>query len=314
MNYQLSAVPLAETAEVLVAVGVPKLKEKSLPKELASLDALSGGVLGQLFSSGDVTGARDEVTPVYLDGGRRRLLLVGMGKAEDISRAQLRRAAAVAARRARTLGTGKVAFAVPSAWRGKAEVRDFAQVAAEGMAQGAWVFDELKTPNEDRKPPVTSLTVIVAPEERAAAEAGFRIGVAVAEGQSLARRLQFLPPNRATPSFLAETDADLASRHGFAITVMDRARLQEEGFGALLAVAQGSATEPRFVVLEYKGAGDEAPVGLVGKGITFDTGGISIKPAASMEDMKYDMSGAAAVLGAMEAVGRLKPALNVVAA
>jgi leucyl aminopeptidase len=94
--------------------------------------------------------------------------------------------------------------------------------------------------------------------------------------------------------------------------VLDRAQMQQEGMGALLAVAQGSQTEPRFVTLEYRGAGDAAPVALIGKGVTFDTGGISIKPSAQMEDMKYDMSGAAAVLGAMEAIGRLKPKVNVV--
>lgn len=315
MNHRLSAVPLAEAADVFLAVGVPKQKARQLPAELAPLDAPSSGVLGSLFGSGDVTGARDETTVVYLDGGRRRLLLVGMGRPEDLGRGPVRRAAAIAARRARALGTGRVAFYVPASWRGAATPADYAQAAAEGLGQGAWFFDELKTPNDDRKPPVEEATVVVSPAESDAAAPGHARGVAVAEGQSLARRLQFLPPNRATPSFLADTAAELAARHGFQITVMDRARLQEEGFGALLAVAQGSATEPRFVVIEYSGAGaEQRPIGLVGKGITFDTGGISIKPAASMEDMKYDMSGAAAVLGAMEAIGRLRPPVNVVAA
>jgi leucyl aminopeptidase len=107
---------------------------------------------------------------------------------------------------------------------------------------------------------------------------------------------------------------ELGGRLGFTVTVLDRARIEAEQMGALLAVAQGSATEPRFITLEYRGAGEAPPVVLVGKGVTFDTGGISIKPAAQMDEMKYDMSGAAAVLGAMEAIGRLKPPLNVVAA
>ncbi|MEK6610917.1 MAG: leucyl aminopeptidase [Gemmatimonadota bacterium] len=314
MNYEL--VDVADVADVpgpLLAIGVPKQVQKAMPESLAKLDAASGGVLGRLFADGDFSGSRDETTIVYLPGDtQRRLLLVGMGKAEDVSRNAVRRAAAVSARRARGYGAGAVAFAMPAALRGKLGAEDFAQVALEGMAQGAWRFDELKTSNEDRKPPVTSVTVVVAPEEKGEAVRGFEIGRAMAEGQALARRLQFLPPNQCTPSFLAETAQQLGREHGFAVTVLDKPAIEKEGMGALLAVNQGSATEPRFIIIEHQGAGDAPPVVLVGKGVTFDTGGISIKPAASMEDMKYDMSGAAAVLGAMEIVGRLKPKLNVI--
>ena len=120
-----------------------------------------------------------------------------------------------------------------------------------------------------------------------------------------------LPGNECTPAYLAEVAQQLAGRHGFAATILDKAAIVEEKLGALLAVAQGSAEEPRFIALEYKGSGG-APIVLIGKGVTFDTGGISIKPAQSMEEMKYDMSGAAAVLGTFEALGRLKPKLHVV--
>jgi leucyl aminopeptidase len=297
----------------LLAVGVPKQKEKALPAALSAFDARSGGVLGRVFAAGDFTGARDETLVAYLDGGARRLLLVGTGKAEDVSRTSVRRAASIAARRARGLGTGAIAFELPSPFRGGLSTADFAQVAVEGMAQGAWQFDELKTPNEDRKPPVEAVTVVAEPGELPAAEGPFAVGRAIADGQALARRLQFLPPNRCTPAVLAETAVALGERHGFLVTVLDREDMRREGMGALLAVAQGTATEPRFITIEYRGAGEAAPpLCLVGKGVTFDTGGISIKPAAQMEDMKYDMSGAAAVLGAMEAVGQLRPKLNVV--
>ncbi len=312
MRYELTTVD-ALGAAPLLAVGVPKQAEKRVPAALAGLDAPSGGVLTRLFGSGDFTGAKDEGASAYLTGsGPQRLLLVGMGKADDPSRTQVRRAAAVAARRARAMGSGAVAFWVPAAFRPKLAVRDATQAAVEGLGQGAWQFDELKAPNDDKKPPVTACTAVVEAAERAEAEKGFAAGEAVAEGQALTRRLQVLPPNRCTPVFLAETAEEIGKRHGFTVTVFDRARIQAEGLGALLAVAQGSATEPRFMTLEYKGAGDAPPVALVGKGITFDTGGISIKPAAQMEDMKYDMSGAAAVLGAMEAIGRIRPKVNVV--
>jgi leucyl aminopeptidase len=125
------------------------------------------------------------------------------------------------------------------------------------------------------------------------------------------RGIQVLPPNVCTPTYLGDVAKELAARHGHAVTILDKAAIVAEGMGALMAVAQGSAEEPRFIVLEYRG-GSGAPVVLVGKGVTFDTGGISIKPAQSMEDMKYDMSGAAAVLGTFEMLGLLKPRVNVV--
>jgi leucyl aminopeptidase len=318
MNWSLLTTETAAKGDLpLLAVLVPKQAEKVMPAELAAYDARASGVVARLFGAGDFTGARDETAHVFLAGkGPQRLLMVGMGKADDVGRAQVRRAAAVAARRARALGTGAVAVMAPAAFRPKVPARDAAQVAAEGMGQGAWQFDELKSVPPDnanaKKPPVETCAYVADAAERAHAEEGFRVGQAAAEGQALARRLQFLPPNRCTPAFLAETAREIGERHGLTVTVLGRAELDAQGFGALLAVAQGSATEPRFMTLEYKGAGDAKPVCLVGKGITFDTGGISIKPAAAMEDMKYDMSGAAAVLGAMEALGRIRPKVNVV--
>jgi len=314
MKYELiggrepGAVPAA-----FLAMAVSKQTDKKLPVELAVYDAASGGVLTRLFEGGDFTGAKDESAHAYLTGdGPKRLLLVGVGKADDVGRTQVRRAAAIAARRARSSGTGAVAMAMPAGFRPRLGTRDFAQAATEGMGQGAWYFDEMKTPSEDKKPPVTSIALVVDAAEQAEAEAGFAVGQAVAEGQALTRRLQFLPPNVATPIYLADTAQDIGTRHGFTVTVLDRAEMEKQGFGALLAIAQGSLTEPRFITIEYRGNGDAQPVALVGKGVTFDTGGISIKPAGGMEDMKYDMSGAAAVLGAMDAIGRIKPKVNVV--
>src|SRR5256886_16887536 len=121
------------------------------------------------------------------------------------------------------------------------------------------------------------------------------------------------PGNVCTPGYLAARAKQLATAYGFGLTVLDRGALQKEGMGALLAVAQGSVQEPRFIVLEYRGAADAAALALIGKGVTFDSGGISVKPAQNMEDMKFDMSGAAAVLGTFETPGRLKAKLNGIA-
>ncbi len=313
MNVALAVAPLEGVDTPLLAVAVPK-RGKALPAELAALDAATGGLLAPLFASGEFGGARDEVAVVHAAGpAARRVLLVGMGRPEDVSRAAVRRAAAVAARRARSLGAGALAFAVPAASRGPVTAADLGQVVVEGAEQGAWAFDELKSDDADeRKRPPADLAVVAGAEEEAEVRRGVAIGAAVAAGHGLARRLQVLPPNQCTPAFLADTAVALGRAHALDVTVLDKVAIAAEGMGALLAVNQGSATEPRFIVLEYRGAGEAAPVVLVGKGITFDTGGISIKPAQAMEEMKYDMSGAAAVLGAFEAVGRLRPRLNVV--
>jgi leucyl aminopeptidase len=286
----------------------------TLPAALQALDAATGGALGRAYAAGDFAGKRDETTLAYAGGRARRVLLVGVGKVEEVGRTTLRRAAAVAAKRARALGESSYAFAVAPEARGKLGARDLGQVTVEGAAHGGWAFHELKKPSEEKRATVESVTLVVAEAERADAEAGRAIGEAVAAGHRLARDLQMQPGNVCTPSFLAGRARELAGRHGFQLTILDRDALKAEGMGALLAVAQGAVEEPRFIVLEYRGAGDAAPLALVGKGVTFDSGGISIKPAASMEDMKYDMSGAAAVLGTFEVLGRLRPKINVVGA
>jgi leucyl aminopeptidase len=184
------------------------------------------------------------------------------------------------------------------------------QAIAEGLAQGAWQFLDMKRPAEERKAPLERVEIL-APDDHEAYAAGHHIGAALGAGQTLARGIQVLPGNICTPTYVGRAAEELAGRHGMAVTVLDKAAIVREKMGALLAVAQGSLEEPRFIVLEYKGT-EDAPVVLVGKGVTFDTGGISIKPAQNMEDMKYDMSGAAAVLGTFEVLGRLKPAVHVI--
>jgi leucyl aminopeptidase len=190
-------------------------------------------------------------------------------------------------------------------------VAEASQAIAEGLAQGAWQFNEMKRRDEDsKKPQLDRVDILISDSTNDSGE-GRRLGEAIGAGQTFARSIQVLPGNVCTPSYLANVARELAQRHGFEITVLDRSAITKEKMGALLSVAQGSAEEPRFIALEYKGA-EGAPVVLVGKGVTFDTGGISIKPAQNMEDMKYDMSGAAAVLGTFEALGRLKPKVHVV--
>jgi leucyl aminopeptidase len=310
MNSTLTTKSVADVDTPLLAVAVATGGE--LPTSLSALDTATGGALARALSSGDFKGKRDETLLAYGSERARRVLLVGMGKPADVSRGTIRRAAAVAAKRARSLGAGRLTFAVAAEARNGVAARELGQAAVEGAAQGGWSFIDLKRPSEDLRGAISAVEVAVEPADAAAAEIGRAAGAAIAAGHLLARELQVQPGNVCTPTYLAEQAQALAKRHGFTITVLGPDELRKEGFGGLLAVAQGSAEEPRFIALEYRGGGDAAPVVLVGKGVTFDAGGISIKPALNMEEMKYDMSGAAAVLGTFEAIGRLKPKLNVV--
>jgi leucyl aminopeptidase len=189
---------------------------------------------------------------------------------------------------------------------------ELGQAVAEAAGRGAWAFTELKAAPETPKPEIETVTIVCDASEAKEVGAGQRIGEAISAGHQQARNLQMQPGNVCTPAYLAAQAKRLADTHGFRLTVLDRAQIQAEGMGALLAVAQGSAQEPRFIVIEHRGAGDAAPVVFIGKGVTFDSGGISIKPAQNMEEMKFDMSGAAAVMGTLEVVGRLKPKINVI--
>jgi leucyl aminopeptidase len=310
MNTTITTKAITEIDTPLLAVAVAAGDE--LTPSLAPLDTASGGALARALSSGDFKGKRDETTLAYGSERARRVLLVGMGKAGDVTRNAIRRAAAVAAKRARSLGTGRFSFTVAAEARNGVGARDLAQAAVEGAAQGGWAFIDLKRPSDDLRGALTAVEIAVGSADATAAEAGRGLGDAVARGHVLARELQVQPGNVCTPSYLAEQAQGLADRHGLTITILGPAELRQEGMGGLLAVAQGSAQEPRFIALEYRGAGDAAPVVLVGKGVTFDSGGISIKPAQNMEEMKYDMSGAAAVLGTFEVLGRVKPKVNVV--
>ena len=289
----------------LLVVALPKPAE--LPAELRALDDQLGGALGRTIGRRDFRGDRDET--LHLSGGAKgpaRVLLVGMGKATDAPLA-IKRAAAIAARQAARLGAGEIGFTSPGM-----DERGVEQ-AAVGLLAGSWEYRDLKTPvpADERREPLQSAVILV-PDEKAARGA-LAAGEAIGEGQSLARRLAMMPGNLCTPDFLEQTAREIASRHKLDVTVLGRADMEKRKMGSFLSVAQGTPQEPKLVALEYRGGrkGDKSVV-LVGKGLCFDTGGISIKPAQGMEHMKFDMCGAAGVLGAMEAIARLRVEMNVV--
>ncbi|MBX3172788.1 MAG: leucyl aminopeptidase [Gemmatimonadaceae bacterium] len=281
-------------------------QDAPLPAALRPLDKSLDGALSLALRRGDFSGAKDESLLLLNDGnGPQRVLLVGAAVGDTRG---LARAATLAGRKANGLNVGKM-----SLWAEDLQGERLEGVVI-GISQGSWEFRELhsKTPAPRKKKPLSAATIHV--ENLAATKAPLAAGVAIAEGQRLARRLAMLPGNICTPDFLARTARDMAKRHKLGVKVLGRAEMKRLKMGSFLAVAQGTTQDPKLIVLEYKGGrrGD-APVALVGKGLCFDTGGVSIKPAPGMELMKFDMSGAAGVIGAMEAIARLKPKANVVA-
>ena len=248
---------------------------------------------------------------VYLneDGGPRRVLLLGAGKRSKFDLEATRRFTGYAVRAAESLGVSGL-----TTYLGSGVSADAVQAATEGAVLAAWRFTEMKSPDEEDGPAdVSDFEVMLDPEDLDAGETGVQVGGAVGRAANFARTLQSRPGNVATPSHLADEASRMAGECGLEVTVWGPAELQAERMHALLSVAQGSDEEPRLIVLRHNGGPDgEAPLVLVGKGLTFDAGGISIKPAQGMEEMIFDMSGGAAVIGAMQAIGELNVPLNVV--
>jgi leucyl aminopeptidase len=292
----------------LLVLALPSITAGAgLDEALTQLDRRVGGVLRRAIERRDFRGGRDELLHLTsATAGVERLLLVGLGKAPERASA-LRRAGALAGRQAGKLGVSKLAFHAGALSEAEAEA------VAGGLVAGAWDFKEMKTPPpaEEQRDTLTEATILAS--DVGAAERGVATGRAIGEGHSLARRLGMLPGNVCTPDYLADTARDIAKRHGMTVTVLGRAEMERAGMGSFLCVAQGTPQEPRLIVLEHKkGKAGVKPVALVGKGLCFDSGGISIKPAQGMEWMKFDMCGAAGVLGAMDAIGRLQLPVNVV--
>src|SRR5256714_4525541 len=259
-------------------------------------ESLEDPVLQQLVDSGEAKPGLRKLAVTHEDG--RRVIVAGLGKRAELDPERARVAAATAASRARELGTGSLSWAAPS------DDQSVAGAIVEGTLLAGYRFDRYKTKgsgeNDDGSADgVASLEVVSSGDLSSAVERG-RV---MADAQNAARELQNLPSNVATPAFLAERAQELARAHQkLSVEVWDRERIASEGMGAFTAVAQGTDTEPRLIVLRYEGGGSGPLLGYVGKAVTFDTGGISIKPSSKMQEMKFDMSGGAAVIESMGAI------------
>jgi leucyl aminopeptidase len=285
---------IAEVGAELLVVGLYESEE--LP---ASLKEAPG--------AGDAKGGFKKLSLIYPESPAR-VLVAGLGKREEMDAERARVAAALAVKQAAALEVTSLAWLLPDS--------DDEEATAEGVVTGtilgAYRFDRFlsKDPDNPAPPAIESLTLLAPDAVSGAAEAA-RV---CAEAQNRARDLQSLPANVATPSYLGRRAREVASHHeGVSTEVFGREQIVAKGMGGLAAVGQGGEEEPQLIVLRYAGGGSGPTLGLVGKGVTFDTGGISIKPSAGMEEMKMDMSGAAAVLEAVTAIAELGLPIDLIA-
>jgi leucyl aminopeptidase len=306
----LLALPLAE---------LPKSGAR-LPARAAALDRALGGRIAAVLESGDFRGKAGTSLCLYPDAGLRcrRLLLVGLGEESKLDLEALRTAASTAVVQAASRRAERVALVAPPLRRAGPD--DAARALAEGAVLGGYRFDAYQKGDDERPGEVKSVALLFErPGDLRAARAGAREGAILAESQNLARDLSNEPANALPPAELAARAQRVAREVGLRCRVLGVPEMRRLGMGAILAVGQGSAHPPRLVVLEHlPGRAGAAPrkgkgaVCVVGKGITFDSGGLSIKPAQGMEEMKHDMSGAAAVIGALRACALLRIPLPVV--
>jgi len=268
--------------------------------------------LAAFYSSGEIKGKRLEFTLLHgLEGYKaRRILIAGAGKREKFDPAALRQLAGAAVRRLDGKGISALAFVLEDG----ANAPEHVTAAVEGALLGAWEPDYLKTDKEEKNKPISSVTIAV-PSQNAtpSLEKALEKGRIIAEAANLSRDIAVEPPNLLTPLILADRARRMSEACGLSFEVLDQDRMRQLGMGALLGVAQGSAAPPALIVMRYtpEHATSTDHLGLVGKGVTFDTGGISIKPSEGMDAMKYDMAGGAAVIGAMRAIALLKPPVTV---
>ena len=293
-------------------VGV--FEPRRLSSAAAAIDRAAKGSLSQALRRGDMQG-KPGTTLLLHDGPAGRVLLVGLGQEKEFDDKRYREAVASAMRALGATGAEEASLHLPELPVGR---RDAAWKVAQAVTvahEGAYRFTRMKSKNDHEPPALRRVALWVERPAQGKAAAALKQGLAVAQGMNLAKDLGNLPPNVCTPAYLADEARQLAKRYRMKVTVLERADMERLGMHTLLSVAQGSARPPKFITLEYRGGPAKMkPVALVGKGITFDTGGISLKPAGEMDEMKFDMCGAASVLGTLKAVGEMRLPLNVIGA
>ncbi|MDP6782600.1 MAG: leucyl aminopeptidase [Dehalococcoidia bacterium] len=280
----------------------------------AAIDSALGGAISRLIAEKEIRGRLREVTIIHTLGriSPQRVVVVGLGKQKDFNQERLRGVMGEACRALRKVGARQVASILHGRGAGGLQPEAAAQAIAEGCPMGLYTFHQHQAPSPDKRELRELQIIVKEPREVTRARRGVSRGLILAEAVALARDMGNQPANFMTPTLLAEEALKVAQQHGLEVEILEREKMQELGMGGMLGVSQGSGQPPKFIILTYRGCKEEQPaLGLVGKGITFDSGGISLKPSEGMGDMKGDMSGAAAVIAAMKAIAQLKVPLNV---
>lgn len=312
MEFSIKSGSPEKQRSACVVVGVFDSRKLTLPAEL--IDKAAGGYLSDIVRRGDMEGKAGSTLLLHNVPGTLcdRVLLIGLGKEKDFREKEFGNAIRTAVKTLNETGAFDASIFLTElgvrrrsiGWR----IRQTAMIALDAT----YKFDQFKSKKDDVRRPLRKLTLSVERRnELAAAEEALNQGIAIADGMALTKTLGNLPPNICHPTYLAEQAQAMAAELGLSCEVLERSDMEALGMNALLAVARGAHQPPKLIVLHYKGArASDKPVILVGKGVTFDTGGISLKPAAEMDEMKYDMCGAASVLGTIKAVARMALPIN----
>jgi len=302
--------PLRAVADALV---VSVFSDGDVSDGVVKVDKPLGGILKEMWRSGEIQGREDEFVALPARGMRaRRVFVVGLGKPAYRSSATMARYAGVAVRAAQRRCIKSLAFVLPDL--PGVNRRDIGELFAEGATMATFEPAPYRTKREVPRTEVSAVTLLAdSPADARAIGAGVKRGIILGESANAAREMVNLPANDMTPSDLAERAKAIGKKYDLKVSVLDRPEMKKLGMGSFLSVAAGSDQPPKIIAIEYTGdKGSKTKLGLVGKGITFDTGGISLKPALDMDAMKGDMAGGATVIGAMASIAQLRPKVNVV--
>ena len=287
-----------------------------LDGSIATVDKVLNGAISQLISQGEIKGKLGEITIIHSLGRlpAARVAVAGLGKQAELTLVRVRGVVAETCRLLRQKGVDNVATIAQGAGVAGISLEKAAQAVTEGALLGLYSFRKHMTEEAEHGEIKQLLIVDSGKANLPLLERGSSKGMILAEATNLARDMVNEPANYMTPSYMMEGAVSLAKTYGLEISVLEQEQMQELGMGALLGVAQGSQQKPKFIILNYRGGDSaEVDVALIGKGITFDAGGISIKPSEGMGEMKGDMAGGAAVMAAIGAIAQLKPKINVTA-
>jgi len=318
MEFSIKNVDLEKDLTDCLVVGV--YEEAQLSAAALTLDQASGGFITQIIGQGDIDGKLASTLLLHHVPNIKspRVLLVGLGKAEELNAKKFAQVNRASVKALTSTAVKEILTTLATLPLSGVSIARKTAILAEALLDASYQFNANKQKKSDdkkdkSKKEIKKVVIDCTENEISAAKLGLVQGEALAKGMSLAKDLGNLPPNVCTPTYLAEQAQKMGKHYDFKVKVLDEDEIKKLGMGSFLGVAQGSVEPPKFIIMQHlKGKKDQQPVVLVGKGITFDTGGISLKPGSDMDEMKYDMCGAASVFGTFKAIAEMDLALNVV--